>query len=173
MRKILTTLLLMGCYTQAFALFCPKSFNQMNIGDSIEQIQAQCGKPDGIKITKAEEKGPQQWDYYVTPQTPGYAMPSTPTGQQASVKMTIAFNEGKVVNITANGMSLAATTLCGGNISVGDSTASVKSSCGNPVIVNKSNSGTESKPDEITEYKYDSTPPVILIFVNGTLTERK
>ncbi len=172
MKKTFALLLLLGFYTPAFALFCPTNFNQINIGDTIAQVQAQCGKPDFQKTTKEEGKGPQEWNYYVAPSTHGYGAPNMPGGQQASLKMAIAINGGKVLNITVNGMSLASTTICGNSVSVGDSIESVQGACGKPVFVNKS-SQDDSKPTEVTLYKYNSTPAVTLTFENGVLKDRK
>ncbi len=173
MKKYLTLLALLSLSTSASAMFCPKNFNQINMGDTIEQVEQQCGKPDGIKKTKGEDKGPQEWNFYVHPQMKKYTEMRTNSGAEASVKMAIAFNNQKVVNISANGMSLAATTLCGKNVAVGDDMKTVKAACGEPVFVNKSSQGNNEIPDEIIEYKYNSTPPVVLVFENGKLQERK
>lgn len=166
---------LMGFSTSAFALFCPNNFNQINIGDTIEQINSQCGKPDFQKSEKVEDdNGPQEWNFYVNPSAnPGYKAPTATYGQQASLQMTIAMNEGKVVNITVNGMSLASTTICGGSVTVGDSKDKVKKACGTPKFVNKSSVGNDAPAVKKTTYKYNSNPPVELIFENGKLTERQ
>ncbi len=165
MKKICALWILLGCSTQTFAMFCPSNFNQINIGDTIDQVLLQCGKPDIQNTKKVDAAGPQEWRYYVT-------LPSTVNGaQQASVQMAIAFDQMKVINITVNAMSLASTSLCGGTISVGDTMESVKGVCGNPVFVNKSDIG-ESKPTEVTEFKYNASPAK-LIFENGKLKERK
>lgn len=172
MKKSLTLLLLFGCYTPAFALFCPNNFNQINIGDTIAQVQAQCGKPDAQKTTKEEAAGPQEWNFYVSPSMHGYGAPGMQGGQQGSLKMAIAFSSGKVINITVNGMSLASTTICGRSVSVGDTMESVKGACGKPVFINKSSQNNDSKPTEVTAFKY-SASGTTLIFENGVLKERK
>jgi len=175
MIKYLTLLLLafLGISTAASAMFCPNNFNQINMGDTLAQVQQQCGKPDTQKTSKGDDKGPQEWNFYVHPIMNKYTAIRTNSGQEASVKMAIAFNDQKVVNITVNGMSLATTTICGGAVSVGDGMQSVKSACGDPVFINKSDQKSNEKPDEITELKYNSTPPTTLIFINGKLNERK
>ncbi len=173
MKKSLALLLLLGCYTQAFALFCPNNFNQINIGDSIAQVEAQCGKPEGQKKTTEEPNVPQEWNYYVSPSMHGYGAPGMPGGQQASLKMSVAFMGGKVINITVNGMSLASTTICGGSLSTGDSMESAKKTCGDPVYINKTSKAGDVKPVEITTFKYNTSPAITLIFENGVLKERK
>ncbi len=175
MRRYLITLLALGSITTtSYALFCPKNYNQIAIGDSIQQVEQQCGKPDGIKVSKGDNNGPQEWNYYVQPAMNNYTSMRIKGTQDASVKMAIALNGGKILNITVNGMSLANTTICGGrNISVGDTAESLKSACGDPVFVNKSAETSGVKPPDITEYKYNSTPPTLLVFVNGQLQERR
>lgn len=173
MKKMILSFALISLSTSASALFCPNNFNQMTIGDTIEQVQKACGKPDAEKKSHAEENGPQEWSYYVHPQTSNYTGMSTNSTQQAALKMSVAFNEGKVVNITVNGMSLAATTICGSGIAVGDLAKNVKSACGNPLVINKSSQSNDEKPAEIIQYKYNSTPPTTLIFENGILKERR
>lgn len=174
MKKTFVLLTCLTLSTSGFAMFCPKNFNQINLGDTIEQVEQQCGKPDFIRKSQSEDNGPQEWNFYAHPQMKRYTETRTNSGAEASVKVAVALNNGKVVNISANGMSLAATTICGGrSIAVGDTADSVKNACGDPVFINKSNLPNKPKPDEIITYKYSSTPPVILTFVNGKLTERQ
>lgn len=173
MKKLYAFLLLTGCYTSAFAMLCPNNFNQINIGDSIAQVTQECGKPDEQSTSKEDSNGPQAWSYYVNPTSRSYMGPAVgQNSQQASVKMDIAFNKGKVINVTVNSMSLASTTLCGASVSVGDTLASVKKACGDPSFINKSTS-SDSKPVEKTVFKYNSTPPVSLVFEDGKLTDRQ
>lgn len=184
MNKVIIWLALLGLSTSASAMFCPKNFNQINMGDSIEQVQQQCGKPDAQKTVKGEDNGPQEWTFYVHPQMKRYTQTRTNSGQEASVKMTVAFNNGKVVNITVNSMSLATTTVCGSPagqitqslqaVSIGDSAKAVKAACGDPIAVSKgTQSDDQQKPVEMVEYTYNSSPPVVLVFEGGRLVERK
>ena len=171
MKKAITLLAFLSLSTSASAMFCPNNFNQINIGDTIEQVQQQCGKPDTEQKVKAEDNGPQEWNFYVHPQMKKYTEMRTNSGAEASVKMAIALNGGKVVNITINGMSLAATTICGPSVTVGDTAKSVKNACGDPVFVNKSS--TTEKPPEVIEYKYSGNTPATLVFEGGKLKERQ
>ncbi|HSW94463.1 MAG TPA: hypothetical protein VLJ15_08965 [Gammaproteobacteria bacterium] len=174
MKKIIFVLTLFGCSTGAHAMFCPNNFNQINIGDTTEQVKKQCGNPDVEKKIEGEDNGPQEWNFYVRPQMKRYTETRTNSGAEASVKMSIALNQGKVINITVNGMSLATTTICGPSVSIGDTSKTVKSACGDPVFINKSsNQEGAPKPKETVEYQYNSTPPATLVFVGGFLQERR
>jgi len=174
MKKTIALFASLSLSTAASAMFCPNNFNQINIGDSMEQVQQQCGKPDAEKKSQGEDNGPQEWNYYVHPQMKKYTETRTNAGAEASVKMALALDQGKLVNITVNGMSLATTTICGPSVSVGDTAKSVKSACGDPVFINKSNNQTNvEKPAELVEYTYNGTPSAVLVFENGKLTERK
>lgn len=145
----------------AFAMLCPGNFNQMNLGDSKDQVIKSCGKPDSQKTEKSEAGIPQEWSYYIK------SAPTDPT----SLKMTVAFTGGVVSNITTQGTSLASTQLCSGNtVSVGDSMESVKAACGDPPYINKG----LGKPTETTTFIYNTSPQTILIFDDkGMLKERK
>src|SRR3990167_1385184 len=102
--KLSLAILLLFFSSHTYAMFCPNNFNQINIGDTIESVKQQCGKPNTEKkSTEEDDSGPQEWNYYVTPSTPGYTQPIT-GGQSATVKMAIALNNNKIVNITVNGM---------------------------------------------------------------------
>jgi uncharacterized protein YxeA len=174
MKKIIITLTLLSLTTAASAMFCPNNFNQINIGDTTEMVKKQCGNPKAEKKIAGEDNGPQVWNFYVHPQMNRYTETRTNSGQEASVGLTIAMDQGKVVNMTVNGMSLATTTICGAPVTVGDTSEKVKTACGNPKFVNKSNVQDEAnKPKETVEYEYDSTPPATLVFMGGILQERR
>jgi len=176
MKKTIALLACLSLSATASAMFCPKNFNQINIGDSIERVQEKCGKPDFEKKSKGEDDGPQLWTYFVSPRMKDYTQMRTNSSAVASVKMEVAFNLGKVINMTVNGMSLATTTICGPSISIGDTIKSVKTACGKPTLPDDSKEDDRSdgkKLPKIMEYKYSSSPPVSLIFTDGILTERK
>lgn len=146
----------------AYALFCPSGFNQIEMGDTIEQVQRQCGKPDVKTEEKSDTKSPQQWQYYVKPD---------PTNA-STLNVTVAFTGGKVINITVNGTSLVTTPICGRSISTGDTMDQVKAACGDASFITK---GATSGAAEttITQFKYNTAPPVVFTFENGKLIKRK
>ena len=148
--------------SNTFAMFCPTNFNNINMGDSMDQVQQTCGKPDSENTKEVVPEGlPQEWGFYKSPQ-----------GALATLKVTIALDKDKVVNISVNGASMVSTDICGSTISVGDSASSIKSACGKPSYTNQSQElqhATENKT-KVTELKYGSTT---LVFENGKLKTRK
>ncbi len=147
----------------AFALFCPNGFNQINYGDTPEQVQAECGKPDGIAEEKSDENVPQQWQYYPKPDPQA----------GSTVNLTVVFEKGKVANLAVNGTNLQTTPICGQrSVTVGDSFAKVKAACGTSAFITKGNVPPGTGETITTKYKYNGQPPVVLIFQDGKLTKR-
>lgn len=154
-----------------YAFFCPSNFNQIDIGYSQQQIDELCGKPTFVTETEKqpEDNLPQEWTYFVKEaqmlgtQTPG------------SIKATIAFDQkGEAINISVNGLSVNTTNLCGKTILIGTKRDILKKACGTPAYINKAqNSSNTQPPTKQMEYRYDGTPPVVLIFENGVLVEKK
>jgi len=157
----------------AFAFYCPTNFNQIDMGNTQQQIEDACGKPANVvETTKApEDNSPQEWSYFV-PQNPklGSAIPG-------NIKATIAFDsKGKVINMTINGLSVATANFCSNTVvKIGTSRDVVQKSCGQPAYVGKGfNPGApEPQPRKLVEYRYDSNPPATLVFENGVLIEKK
>lgn len=163
MKKIL--LLTLGLvYSNAFAMFCPDNFNQINYGDPIDQVLLQCGKPVSQKSYKSTSNEPQEWNYYVR------MVPN----MQGSLRMTVAFNQGKVINISVNGAGVTNTAICGNAITLGQTLKQVEAICGKPVFINQGSTqqGTQNpaQADDMTELTYASAT---LVFEKGKLTERK
>ena len=79
---------------------------------------------------------------------------------------------GKVINISVNGIGVGSTMVCGQTIQLGDTATTVKSTCGNPNFINKQDAtpGTMQTSDKVTTFTYNTNPPVKLIFKNGELT---
>lgn len=159
-------------FTSAWAdMFCPKNFNSINIGDSLDTVIKACGKPDAKKTSKKQPFQAQEWVYYIA---------SYP-GMQGTLKTTVAFdNSGKVVNISVNGAGLSETQICnvqGNNptIQFGDTTDKIEAACGKPAYINQTSAANGApKPTEITELQYNASPTTVtLVFENGKLTERK
>lgn len=156
----------------SFAFFCPNNFNQIEIGDSIQTVTKQCGKPDKEETTTVTKEGPQEWSYYI-PQTVSTTAMSQ---EQGTLKTQITFDENnKAINISVNGIGVGSSTICGTPINLGDSRDTVKSACGKPSFINKQQPATGQPPDEtkITEFTYNSNPPGKLIFENGKLKEKQ
>ncbi len=156
----------------SYAWVCPNNFNQIAVGDSVEQVIAACGKPASETTSEAGYRGPQEWQFFVSIQKPLNNSGALP-GANPSVRMSVAFVNNKIINITVQGTSLASTSLCGPTISVGDSDEVVKKNCGKPTFIQKQEGSDNQKKIEIREFKYDTTPPNILVFENDILKDRK
>lgn len=160
----------------SFAFFCPTNFSQIEFGMTVDQVTQLCGKPDTQKeSTKENENVPQEWSYFIQ-QTVSMG---NNQNAQGTLKTTVTFDEsGKAINISANGIGVGATSLCGSSIQLGDTRDKIKSACGDPAFVNKQTAPTNGNPPppptKVVEFNYSSvTPPATLIFENGKLTEKK
>ena len=152
-----------------FAFFCPGNFNQIQIGDTMAQVQAQCGSPAQQETSEKRSEGPQEWNYYIT-QTVGT---SSMSQTQGTLKTQVTFDgSGKAINISVNGIGVGSTALCGSMIQLGDTQNKVKSACGAPSLVNKQ-SPEEQSTSKITSFIYNTNPPVTLMFENGVLTGKQ
>jgi len=161
-------------YSQTtFAMFCPSSFVTINIGDTVDQVRQAC-KPDTESTKKIDPPDtlPHTWTYYVT--QPGSLSAS-------SMRLDVVFNaQHKVINISSNGAGIANTNLCGNQsqpIQTGYTMEQIKAVCGSPMFIDNGNPGSVSsdpnaKKIEITEFKYNSTPPTTLTFEDGKLKSR-
>src|SRR5438128_719553 len=117
----------------SFAIFCPTNFSQINYGDSMDKVTQICGKPDKQETKDLEPKVPQEWSYFI-PQTVGQ---DTSVAQQGTLKTQITFDsDGKVINISVNGLGVGASTICGSSIKLGDLKNTVKAACGEPSFIN-------------------------------------
>lgn len=157
----------------AFAFFCPANFNQINFGDTLDDVKKQCGKPDKEETKEAKKNVPQEWSYYV-PQTVAI---DTNKQAQGTLKTSLTFDKnGKVINLTVNGIGVGSSTICGAIIQLGDTQDKIKSACGEPSFVNKQQpadpANTPKEADKITELTYSTTPPVVLTFEAGVLTAK-
>lgn len=157
----------------SYAFFCPTNFNQINFGDTTDQVKTSCGKPDKEEKKDAEASVPQEWTYYV-PQTV-----SMGTSQQAqgTLKTSVAFDkDGKAINISVNGLGVGESTICGVPIQLGSTKDQIKTACGDPSsVVKQSNdaSGNQEPPKQIVTFTYNSTPPQKLIFENDKLVKKE
>jgi len=172
MKKIILASLSLLYMNTSFAVFCPGNFNQINNGDTIEQVEAQCGKETSQATHDEEPPVPQEWIFYVplsqlTPTT------SMPPANAATSRLTVALDNNKVTNITNNGIGLPSFQYCTkGLISVGDTAAHVKDMCGSPAMINKSSaSGSDNTPKtKVTVLTYvTDSGTTTLTFVNGML----
>ena len=169
---ISTSFLSSSCH----AFFCPNNFNQIDYGDSIAQVEQQCGKADSTAEAEAPDNSPQEWTYYLQQSN---SVNNMPQAQQAegSLKTSFAFDsQGKLVSISVNGIGVASTSNCGSPVSIGDSRKSVESTCGKPTFVNKqapSSSSQGADKNKQVEMTYKGSPAVTLVFRDGRLAEKR
>ena len=177
-KKILVATMLTLAPKIAFAFFCPTNFNQINFGDTLEQVKQLCGNPMKEETKDAKQNVPQEWSYYI-PQT--VDMGGTSSQAQGTLKTSITFDkDDKAINLSVNGVGVGATTICGQNIQLGDSQDTIKSACGQPSFINKEQpraptTDTNAAPaaaEKVTELTYTSNPPTVLVFEGGKLTEK-
>lgn len=173
MKSIFYLLLMLFSCTESFAFFCPTNFNQINIGDTLEEVIKQCGKPNKQKeVTTPNENVVQEWGYYNN--APVSPEPTNPP--VATLKTNITFDkDGKAISISVNGIGVGATSICGPLIQIGNTRDQVEAACGKPVFLNKQNTPGDTTPKEIktTQVLYETDPPLTLIFEDGKLKERK
>src|SRR3990167_2810502 len=87
----------------AFAFFCPNNFSQIEMGNTIEQVTAACGKPTKEVTKDAEPTVPQEWSYYI-PQT---VSSDSLQQQSGTLKTSVTFDkDGKAINISVNGIGV-------------------------------------------------------------------
>lgn len=174
--KLIASCITLTCLPAvSFAFFCPSNFNQIDFGMSPDQVTQQCGKPD--KQTEAEKENeniPQSWDFYLKQPvaTGSNAQPST----VGTMKSSFVFDaDGKLINMSVNGIGVGASSVCGKPINLGATRDEVKAACGDPGFVSKSQaSGEQQKPIKVIEFEYSSAnPPATLVFENGVLTSKK
>lgn len=172
MKKISLTTLFTLLSNPSFAFFCPTNFNQIEAGFSIQQVIALCGEPSKKEEKEIEAPAPQEWTYYVPQTVAANSLQSV----QGTLKVSFSFDkEGKVLNISVNGIGVGATDICGGpNLKLGDSPDMVKAACGEPTFINKQEpTGSEKqRPTKMTTLIYD-TPSAKLIFKNGSLEKQE
>lgn len=174
--KLFIILLASTFSTSTFAMLCPGNFNEINTGDSLATVKAACGAPTSENTTDSQANLPQEWVYYVSV-NPAFYQNISQNGQ-ASLKTTIAFANGKVTNMSVNGIGVSSTAICGNNIQIGDAQKSVEAACGKPAFINQgsgSQAGSQSaaKTTEITKLTYVvGGITTVLVFNNGALTAR-
>lgn len=159
--------------SSCFAFFCPTNFSQIDFGNSIDQVKQLCGGPDKETSVAKEPKTPQEWTYFI-PQT--VSATNTANQMQGTLKTSITFDkDGNAINISVNGIGVGASTICGNNIQLGDSQESIKTACGKPGFINKqeAENASDQQKIKVTELLYNGNPPVILVFENGVLKEKK
>jgi hypothetical protein len=165
----------------SFAILCPTNFTEIHMGESVADVKAACGKPDSEATSEDSDEGPQEWNYYVSVNQAFYQNVSQ--NSQATLKTTIAFDKGKITNMSVNGVGVSNTAICGNSIQIGDTMEATKAACGKPAFINRgtgSQAGTEngdakakSKNTTLTYSSGGNSNTTTLVFDGGVLTARK
>lgn len=164
MKKIFLLIGLSWVTTSSYAFFCPTNLQQINFGDSLEQVTQQCGKPNTErKILVNPDDAPQEWVF---------------NNNDGTAQVRLMFIKQHISSITENGMPIATTNICGGNIAVNDSMDAVKLTCPAPTLINKDNNNLPKEDEKdfstgTVEFGYQTSPPVTLVFTDGKLTGKK
>lgn len=169
MLKRLSYLFIYLIVAPAYAYFCPGNYSHIELGDTVNSIEAKCGQPTKKQTNPIPPPTPQEWTYYI-PQT---VSAGGSNAQQGTLKATISFDaQGNAINISVNGIGVGASDICGNAIQLGDKTDAVKSACGKPSFINQQPADTSKtqKQDEETVYTYGGDRPATLTFKNGVLT---
>lgn len=149
-----------------FASFCPTNFRPISNNNSTQDVIALCGQPDKVVSKKVQVQGPQEWNYYVKQTVAN----NTTYQTQGTLKTSIAFGaDGKVINISVNGIGVGGTSICGSYVQLGDTSKTIQSACGKPSTVNKETTSGQPQNDTITTFIYNTNPPKTLVFKNGLL----
>lgn len=189
MRIYVPLALLLLYSSHAFAIFCPTNFSNIDLGNTIQQVQEVCGTPTSVNQYQKTKMSNQIWNYYI--RAPGL--------NQNMAKMSVLFRNDEVMNIhlhynseicpllltkkngqvvppfcikSINDEDVASTNLCGGFIQVGNNAQAVQYACGQPAVI-QAVPGTETQPVDVTELHYDGPPKATLIFENGQLIDRQ
>lgn len=169
-KSFIFSLLILPSLANAF--FCPNNFSQIDFGDNIESVRSIC-KPDKEESKDIQPLTPQEWSYYI-PQTVAMSANEQTTG---TMKTSVAFDkDGKVINLTVNGIGVGSSEICGSTVNLGDSMETIKAACGEPAFINKQQPSPESaaKPEKMIIFIYNNTnPPVKLIFLGNALVRKE
>ena len=153
-----------------FAFFCPTNFSQIAEGDSLAKVIATCGAPSKQETKEEVANTPQEWSYFI-PQT--VALSANQEGQ-GTLKTTMNFDkDGRVINISVNGIGVGATAICGRNVQLGDKQDSIKAACGDPSLVEKPATSSPPAKKKVTTLTYVTNPPKKLIFENDVLVRQE
>ena len=165
-------------------LYCPAHSGYINTGMSEAQVVAACGKPlakqspsvpvtQRVQVKQLIYTALNQGSVYPGLNSAFYTQWSLPSGT-TGIGLTIEVVNDKVVNVSVNGDSTKAMSLCGqSSIQAGTPLSQVYSACGSPMMMNNTYVDqvipSKAKP-EVWMYQINSYgAPVSLTFANGTL----
>ena len=179
--KIIIGLGAMFAAQASFAYYCSTSSGQgfINVGDTMSQVESACGTPTSTSEDEVQDNSfstTEYWSYSnvkVTKAVPlGVNQPDATVTSSGSTA-TFAIQNGVVTTISENGKSVTSTDNCGPSISIGASSDTVLSSCGNPSNTSMQNTPSKQKK-KVTTWTYStgqySTPLTLKFDEEGKLT---
>jgi hypothetical protein len=198
-RMSLLLLLNIGLTTLALAdtttYYCAfgKNAGYINLGDTMQKVQATCGAPNDNYEQPSNIIQTQQvetWFYTASPllgsptQRPPVNIkngkPETPKPNQVQVPaVSFQISNGKVANITGQPQGPLKQWRCPSNtiIQVGTTVTQLINSCGRPSMVHKATKHVMVQPKNIAYWRYTGhsnqygQQPVVLTFENGVLVK--
>lgn len=156
-----------------FALSCPKSFQEVKLGSTEQQVLALCGQPQSKSkpknVRKVDNQEVEIWSYgakkYYDARNNG-RMSQTP-------QINVAFSDGKVSGLTVSGAPVNSVNACGTTITVGQtSQSSVQASCGSPNFTSSRSQKVSGGKGKSSQWIYQFNPyqpKKTFIFFNGKL----
>ena len=159
MHRVIALIFSLLAPVSAWSLSCPNNGSILKFNDSIQEVSERCGQPTSSHNYTHTTIISAEWVYYIT----------NPLNN-TNTKVTILFRNGQVTNINIimsgeNQQNVKSSSICRMPIQTGSSMNYIRSVCGNPVSQNT----LQTTSTQMTELKYDTNKPNILIFENGSL----
>lgn len=168
--------------TTTYAIFCPTNFTNIELGDSLQSVISQCGKPSAFNEYKSNGITALQWSFLIRPFD----------SNKGLKKLKVVFVANQVKNITIedevdcqlgdpacqtsqNLENVYSTQACGFPIKVGDTQQVVQVACGKPIMQQQVQLDDPSNTStlKMAAALYEGPPRVLLIFENNVLRERR
>ena len=170
MTKTIFCLIIMAFpLTQAYAAVyvCPQTYKTIMTGDSSQQVEAACGKPESVNDKTSIQTRPVTFKQWV------YTTGNMSTANQFAPKMLITFDNGNVSEISTSNQGAATNFPCysKGLIKVGATSSQVQIQCGVPAYVNTIQKGfSQPVKETVLTYNFGSyRPKMIFTFENNKL----
>ncbi len=128
MKQSLYLLLLFPSLLFAGLYQCPGGTNSVNLGDTPEEVQKQCGAPQAQNKVLQQETTKEVLQYQISGQLTGYA----------SNSFSITLENDKVTQLSGGGNSKMMSLNCpNGNVALKADINTVRTACGTPFVDNK------------------------------------
>ena len=179
-KRLLSIFMMIGISCNVYAYFCSssKGHGYINIGDTMQQVQAICGVPDSRNSndTGGSKLGViEYWTYTTQPLQTIFGATNPKNAVNEPPAVTFEIIDNKVVSITTNSKQVQSSSNCTNRkmISVGDSADNLKRQCGSPTVTRTENKVITTPKQKIETWTYNvpSGASIVLQFTNGVLTK--